>query len=135
MPEPTYGEIVRKMPGAVEARFPAPGPAVQGRTEVHQHLHFHAAPVAAPADDPAARSTRDDGVLSWFMPYFVVAILSLIVVGGVVGMVMAVAVVVFGMIMGLIQAVMGMVVTVAIAAVCVILAMGEIRGTSRKGKK
>lgn len=129
MPEPTYGEIVNRMPSELAQRLP-----VQPGAHQEIHVHHHYAPEAVPDRDPAKRSTRDDGVLNWFVPYFVVAILSLIVVGGAVGMVMALAVVFLGMVVTLVNALMGMLMTVAVAAVCVILAMGEIKGKV-KGKK
>lgn len=83
------------------------------------HIHYHAAPEqgAAPQPDPAQRSTRDDGVLAWFMPYFVIGLLSFILVGGVVGLIMALAVVLLGALVTFAQ---GM----ALALVLALLAAG-----------
>lgn len=83
------------------------------------HIHYHAAPeqIAAPAPDPAQRSTRDDGVLAWFMPYFVIAMLAFIIVGGVVGLIMALAVVLLGALVTFAQG-------LAVAAVMAMLAAG-----------
>lgn len=67
------------------------------------HIHYHEAAPTVVQDDPAKRSTMDDGVLAWFMPYFVVGLLSFILVGGVVGLIMALAVVLLGLVASLVQ--------------------------------
>lgn len=68
------------------------------------HIHYHEAPQVVAQADPARRTTRDDGLLAWFMPYFVIGLLSFILVGGVVGLIMALAVVMIGLVVTLVQA-------------------------------
>ena len=74
-------------------------------TGAQVHIHYHQAPqVVAPADDPAKRTTMDNGVLAWFMPYFVIGLLAFILCGSVVGLIMALAVVLMGLVVTLVQA-------------------------------
>lgn len=79
------------------------------------HIHYHAAPDAVPAADPALRSTRDDGVLAWFMPYFVIGMLAFILTGAVVGLIMLLLTTIMAMVVTLMEALAATLVVVVLA--------------------
>lgn len=125
-------DVVKYLAGEVERRnAPAEIAGIPGKQEVH--IHYHAAPETVAAADPAKRTTMDDGILAWFMPYFVIGILSFILCGSVVGLIMALAVVLMGLVVTLVQA---LATAALLAGVSVLIAgwgVSEMR--SRKGQK
>lgn len=123
------GEVARRN----AANLPAGIGGVPAGAEVH--IHYHPAPqVVTPAPDPAQRSTRDDGLLAWFMPYVVAAMFVFIIVGGVVGLIMCLTVVLLGALVTFAQGLAVALVVALLGAGAAVLVTGLGAQKMRAGK-